>query len=316
LKVICTGAAGFIGSHLVDALLAQDYEVIGIDNFSKGTENNIKHIKSDKFQLIAKDIKTLPDSIFEGVDAIFHIASNADTFKSIEDSSFDLNETFLSTFYMLEIARVNKIKNFIFSSSSTVYGDHGNMSLLESSGPLLPLSHYGAAKLASEAFISSFAENYGMHTLIIRFPNVIGPRMTHGALWNFIRQLKENPKKLEVLGDGSQCKPYIHVKDLIDAIIFLWFNSAKKVNVFNVAPYDKSKTKLKDMAEWVAKEFNCNNIQYGANPTGYVGDINTFSFNVDKLQKLGFIVDRSSDDAVRKTIKECINDNRTSKNKQ
>ena len=304
MKVIVTGCSGFIGSHLVENLLNRKYEVIGID---KSSNKRIEKLLGNKF--IKKNILKLafPESdIFKDTDAIFHLASNSDTMNSTEGSKLDIDDTFKTTIEMLNIAEVFNIKQFVYASSSTIYGNTGTYAVTENWGPLKPVSHYGAAKLASEAFISSYAENNEMRTWILRFPNVVGPHMTHGAIYNFIKQLKKE-KKLDVLGNGTQTKPYIYVKDLIDAILYIWMNSAMKVNVYNIAPTNGTSTKLKDIAEWCAKEFNCYNISYGTEPIGYKGDINTYRFNTEKLEKLGFTISLSSDDAVKKAIRECIN---------
>jgi len=312
MKVIVTGHAGFIGSHLCDDLLKRDYEVIGIDNFSNGKEKNIKHLHKNKnFTSIKGDImKRLPgeeEKIFENVDAIFHFAANSDIQKSSKDPSIDFRNTFHITVQMLDYCRKYNIKNFIFSSTSAIYGDTNNMKVPENHGPLIPQSHYGAAKLSAEAFISSYAENFGIKSWIIRFPNVCGSRMTHGAIYDFIKQLqsqKDLVKNLNVLGDGKQCKPYIHVSELINAIIYIWLSSARKVNIYNVAP--ETQTTVADIAKWCGDAFGEVNIKFEDKPIGWTGDIAKFQYNTSRLQKLGFELKMTSDEAVKTSIHELI----------
>jgi len=315
MKCIVTGAAGFIGSHLVDELIKRDYSVIGIDDLSLGNLKNLAHLinpKHPRFTFIQQDITKLSyveNEYLKESDVIFHFAANSDISKSHKNPRIDFDRTFKTTYDMLCVADIYKIKQFVFASTSAIYGDTGSLQVQENHGPLMPVSHYGAAKLASESFISSFVHNYDIRAWIIRFPNVVGSRMTHGALYDFIERLKKDSTQLEVLGNGTQHKPYIHVKDLIDAIMYSWISSSRRVNVYNVAPMDNSTTTIKNMAEWCAAEFNCNTIRYGTEDIGWVGDLNTFKYNTDKLHKLGFDLDLSSDNAVKKAIKELMNAN-------
>jgi len=302
MRIIVTGGAGYIGTHLIEELLKRNYQVLCVDNLSNSSAKKIKRfLNHENFSFLKKHCCSLDkkDTIFDGVDAIFHLASNCDPEKSVEKGpDYDLSNTFLSTFHMLEIARMHKIKDFIFASSSTIYGD-ANVKLTENYGPCIPVSHYGAGKLASEAFINSYAENFDMRTYIIRFPNVCGNKMTHGVITNLIKQMKDKSEKLKIYGTGVQSKPYIHVNELIEAIMFIWFNSARRKNIYNVGP--ETQTMLIDIAKWVMQEYKEVDIEYV--PT-YVGDISKYEFNIEKLRKLGFNVKLSSDDAVRRAIKE------------
>jgi len=300
MKVIVTGGCGYVGSHLIEDLFNRDYTIINIDN---GTPKNIKkYLSNERFHYLNENISELNESykVFKDCDAIFHLASNADPECSINGSETDINNNFMLTIKMLEIARVNKIKDFIFASSSAVYGNSNHL-LSENMGPLIPASHYGAGKLASEAFICSYAENYGIRAHILRFSNICGGRMTHGVIHKFIKSLKEKNHKLEIYGDGKQCKPYIHVSELIQAIIYIWMNTANKVNIYNIAP--DTQTTLNDIAKWAMQEFGDTEIKYV--PT-YIGDILKYQFNTEKLKKLGFEVKMTSDEAVKKAIKELL----------
>jgi len=171
----------------------------------------------------------------------------------------------------------------------------------ETFGPLFPASHYGASKLASEAYIASFCENYGMQAWITRFPNVVGERATHGAIFDFIRKLKKNPNELEVLGNGEQIKPYLYVKDLINAILFTFENTNEKINFYNLGV--ETRTKVKEIATMVIEEMKVNaKIRFTGGDRGWVGDVPEFNYNVDKIHALGWKAEISSNEAVKKSI--------------
>jgi UDP-glucose 4-epimerase len=168
--------------------------------------------------------------------------------------------------------------------------------------PLFPVSHYGASKLASEAYISSFCENYGMQAWITRFPNVVGERSTHGVIRDFIQKLKKTPDTLEVLGNGEQNKPYLYVKDLIEAILYIFENSKDKINFYNLGV--ETRTKVKNIAQMVIKEMCLNaKIQYTGGDRGWIGDVPEFNYNLDKIHSLGWCAENTSDEAVLKAVK-------------
>ncbi len=303
MKVLVTGGAGFIGSHLSDLLLEKGHSVAVIDNLSLGREENIRHnFANPDFKFYKEnvlDAETISRIFKEGLfDAVFHMAANSDIAKSFYNPDVDLNDTFLTTYHILNHMKENNIKSIVFASSSAVYGETQSP-IGEDFGPLMPVSHYGAGKLASEAFISSFAENYGFKVWIARFPNVVGERATHGVIFDFINKLRKNPCELEVLGDGNQIKPYMYVKDLVDALVFIWENSSNKLNCFNIGV--DTATKVSTIARIVTEEMGISpKILYTGGDRGWIGDVPKFNYCLDKIKKLGWEAKITSDEAVRK----------------
>ena len=309
MNILITGGAGFIGSHLCDELLKEGNNVTAVDNLSCGNENNLYSAKkSDGFDFINTDIcnKQSLFNIFSSkkFDVVFHLAANSDIALSSENPDIDFNNTFLTTYNVLNAMKEFNVKNIVFASTSAIYGDLKE-EITEKSAPLFPVSHYGASKLASEAFISSFCENCAIKAWIIRFPNVVGERATHGVIFDFINKLKKNPNELEVLGDGNQNKPYIYVKDLIEAILFVWKNTNEKINYFNIGI--DSSTTVKEIAEIVIKEMKLNaQIKYTGGKSGWVGDVPQFRYNAEKIHKLGWCAKYTSTEAIQKAVKNIL----------
>ena len=305
MKILITGGAGFIGSHLADKLLEENNEITVFDNLSLGRLENIETaIKNPDFKFIQGDIlnkKELFDVFKNGdFDVVFHMAANSDIAKSHKNPDVDFDNTLSTTYNVLLAMKEYNVKNIVFASTSAIYGE-ANVSVGEDFGPLFPISHYGASKLASEAYISSFCENYGFKAWITRFPNVVGERATHGAIYDFINKLRKNPNELEVLGDGTQIKPYLYVKDLVEAIILVWKNTNEKINYFNLGV--ESRTTVKKMAEMVIEEMNLEaKIKYTGGSRGWIGDVPQFSYSLDKIHSLGWSAKVTSDEAVRKSI--------------
>ena len=258
MNILITGGAGFIGSHLCDVLLEGGINNVTVfDNLSLGRLSNIKHLENNpQFRFVLGDIldHSSLSELFStsNFDIVFHLAANSDIAVSHSKPQVDLESTFLTTFRVLDMMRIHNVKKVVFASTSAIYGDPANNKLTEDFGPLLPVSHYGAGKLASEAFISSFAENYDLKAWIVRFPNVVGERATHGAIFDFIRKAQSNQQDLEVLGDGQQNKPYVYVKDLVNALVFVWQNTDEKINLYNVGV--GSRTKVSRIAGIVLEE--------------------------------------------------------------
>ncbi len=305
-NILITGGAGFIGSHLTDSLLMEGYNVTVIDNLSLGRLTNLLNAQNNqRFKFIKGDIldKELLFNIFnEGnFDTVFHMAANSDIAKSHVNPDVDFNNTLTTTYNVLLAMKEYNVKNIVFASTSAIYGDTG-VSVSEDFGPLFPISHYGASKLASEAYISSFCENYGFKAWITRFPNVVGERATHGAIYDFIKKLKKNPNELEVLGNGTQIKPYLYVKDLVEAILLIWKSTNEKINYFNLGV--ETRTTVKEIAEMVIDEMGLNAvIKYTGGNRGWVGDVPTFSYSLDKIHALGWNPKVTSNEAVRKSIR-------------
>lgn len=305
MKVLVTGGAGFIGSHLVDRLLIEGHSVMAVDNLSLGRMTNLDSAqKNQRFEFVEEDLLHLDRyfSLFErfSPDIVFHLAANSDIARSHDDPGIDFDNTFKTTWNTLLALKKYKVKNLVFASTSAIYGD-STQKLTENFGPLFPASHYGAAKLASEAFIASFCENYAIRAWIPRFPNVVGERSTHGVIRDFIKKLKKNPNELEVLGNGEQFKPYLYVKDLVDALLFIWKNANEKINYYNIGV--DSRTKVKDIARMVIEAMGLHSsIRYTGGNRGWIGDVPEFNYNLDKIHTLGWKAKNSSNDAVQKAI--------------
>lgn len=306
MNILVTGGAGFIGSHLVDYLLKDNHKVVVIDNLSLGREDNIKHnFNNENFKFYNENLLNLDKikEIFakENFETVFHLAANSDIARSHSNPNVDLDNTFMTTYNVLLAMKEFNVKNIIFASTSAIYGETIEL-LTENFGPLFPVSHYGASKLASEAFISSFAENYGLKVWITRFPNVVGERATHGVIFDFINRLKENSNELTVLGDGMQYKPYLYVKDLVEAILFIWKNTDNKLNFYNLGV--DSRTRVKEIAQMVIEEMELKSeVKYTGGDRGWIGDVPEFNYNLDKIHSLGWSAKITSNEAVRKSIK-------------
>ena len=309
MNILVTGGAGFIGSHLCDSLLLDNNKLTVIDNLSLGSKKNIKHLFDNKnFRFIKKDLLELEElkKIFASGDfeMVYHLAANSDIQKGGDDPRVDFNLTFNTTFNVLQCMREFKVRKLFFASTSAIYGDTSE-ELIEDFGPLLPVSNYGASKLASEAFISAFSSNYNIQTWIIRFPNVVGERFTHGVIFDFINKLKLEPKSLTVLGNGEQIKPYLYVKDLIDGILFVCKNSTDQYNVYNLGV--DSRTKVKEIAKMVIEEMGLfSKIKYTGGDRGWLGDVPEFRYNLSKIHDLGWFAKYSSNEAVRLAIKRVL----------
>jgi UDP-glucose 4-epimerase len=309
---LITGAAGFIGSHLTDKLLAQGCRVFGVDNMVLGKRGNITAaLKSPNFIFQELDVNDL--SAFRGflqantksqpLDAVWHMAANSDIQAGGNDPDIDLQRTFLTTYNTLKLAQEFKIPQFIFASTSAIYGELGG-ALTELSGPLHPISNYGAMKLASEGVITAALERFLKQAWIYRFPNVVGSRATHGAIYDFLKKLKKNPAELEVLGDGSQEKPYLHVSELIDAMVFLHEKQQNRLNVFNIAP-DGSASTVRFMAEATVRLAAPGaKIRYTGGTKGWVGDVAKFQYSIEKLKAAGWKPRLTSNETVELAIKE------------
>jgi UDP-glucose 4-epimerase len=308
-----TGVAGFIGSQLADSLLEAGEIVSGADDFSLGSPNHLERARrSSRFLFFERDLSGLEQtsecvksaSLWKSTpDIIWHLAANSDIPAGVEDASLDFKRTLQTTFAVIEAARVAGVKKIAFASTSAVYGEHDQV-LSEDLGPLLPISNYGATKLASEALLSAAAESILDNIWIFRFPNVVGPRATHGAIYDFIGRLAEKPNSLMVLGDGSQTKPYLHVTELIDAMKYIVDHSHARRNVFNIGA-DGGGTNVAFIAQQVIARVRPGTpISYTGGPRGWVGDVPRFRYCTKRLARLGWKPRLSSDQAVIRAINE------------
>ena len=237
---------------------------------------------------------------------MWHLAANSDIPAGIADANVDLRDTFLTTFNTLEIMQERGCRRLAFASSSAIYGDLGDTELREDTGPLLPISNYGAMKLASEGAISAAAEKFLDVALIFRFPNVVGVPATHGVILDFIRRLREDPTHLDVLGDGTQQKAYLHVSDLVDAMMTIQRLNTRKLDVFNIGPVDDGVTVRRIAEETVAASFPTAQLAFGTGNKGWVGDVPRFRYSIAKLQALGWQPTLDSLGAVRRAISEIV----------
>jgi UDP-glucose 4-epimerase len=311
---IIAGGAGFIGCNLLPLLAAEDRQLVVLDNLCRGREEYLDtagKVTGDRifFQKVDLSDRSATLEAFKlaqkygNIDEVWHLAANSDIPAGVLDANVDMRDTFMTTFSLLEAMKALKISKIHFASSSAIYGDLGGAVLHEDIGPLLPISNYGAMKLASEALISAAAESYIERANIFRFPNVVGAPATHGVILDFINKLKNNLTQLDVLGDGTQQKAYLHVSDLISAMIHIRNNdSLPKVFPINIGPVDDGVT-VRFIAESVIERVNpLATINYGQGNKGWVGDVPKFRYSVEKLNQLGWSPCRDSADAVRYSI--------------
>ncbi|MGC8934939.1 MAG: NAD-dependent epimerase/dehydratase family protein [Thermoproteota archaeon] len=311
-KVIVTGGAGFIGSHLVERLLEFCDEVVVLDNFSSGKMENLKDVKSSgKLKVIRLDLlesKEINDKI-AGADVVFHIAANPEV--RISEPKVHLEQNVLVTYNILEAMRKTDVKKIVFTSSSTVYGEAKKIPTPEDYGPLEPISMYGAAKLASESLISGYSHTYGIIGFIFRFANVVGKRANHGVIYDFIQKLRKNRKELEILGDGTQRKSYIHVSDCLDAIFHVLDKESSKYCVYNIGNLDS--VSVSEIADIVIEEMKLKNVKKKftggvEGGRGWIGDVKHMQLDVSKLTSLGWKPKLSSKEAVRRACRELLED--------
>ncbi|MCH3909286.1 MAG: GDP-mannose 4,6-dehydratase [Bacilli bacterium] len=301
------GGAGFIGSHLCDSLLNRGENVVCIDNLMRGTLSNVNEAsKNSKFVFINHDANDQPflESVIKQyhIDFIYHLAANSDIQASAGDPSIEFECTCSTTWHVLSAMRNTGVKNLFFASTSALYGKMMPGHPFNEQSPMNPISYYGSAKMASEAFISAFSYMNDLNVLVFRFPNVIGKRLTHGVIFDFISRLKKDPSKLVVLGNGTQTKPYIYADDLIKAILLL-APTNKGRNIYEIGV--DGATSVKFIAENVVKEMGLSEceIVYGKDNVGWKGDVPIFAYDYDKIKQTGWRPSMTSDEAVLATIR-------------
>ena len=309
MNILVTGGAGFIGSHLCDSLLSREHIITVVDNLVLGKKENISHLlKRNDFKFIEEDLLNLEKLkvIFQvgKFEMVYHLAANSDIQKGGNNPEVDYNLTFNTTFMILQCMREFKVYKLFFASTSAIYGETLK-NLTEDFGPLLPVSNYGASKLASEAFISSFSSSYNIQTWIARFPNVVGERFTHGVIFDFISRLRINPKVLTVLGNGQQNKPYMYVKDLIEGILFVCENTTERYNVYNLG--SETRTKVFEIAQMVIEEMHLEaKIEFTGGDRGWIGDVPEFKYDLSKIHNLGWNAKYNSNDSVKLAIQKIL----------
>jgi len=316
MKILVTGGAGFIGSHLVDALVARKAEVVVLDNLSTGRMKNLRQSTAKpKFKFIKGDLKKYGEwkEVLSGVSLVYHLAANPEVRVGEVEPTVHFEENLVATFKLLEAMRKSGgTKNIVFASTSTVYGEASQLPTREDYGPLLPISTYGASKLGCESLISSYAYTHGMRSLILRLGNCVGSRAGHGVIVDFIEKLKSNPKSIEILGDGSQKKSYIHIEDCIEATLLAadnFLRSGRRVELYNLSSSDQ--ISVKQIAEIVVEEMGLSGVRMNFaggvdGGRGWLGDVKVMHLSIEKLLKLGWKPKRNSEEAVRAATKELL----------
>ncbi|MBS7804513.1 NAD-dependent epimerase/dehydratase family protein [Rhizobiales bacterium TNE-4] len=313
MSILIAGGAGFVGVNLVRVLASMKQVLLVYDNESRGNRELLPNSSNIHFRKVdLNDIATLRSLVkrdqqnYGDITEIWHLAANSDIPAGIADITVDLNNTFLSTVNLLRLAEEFKIVKFLFASSSAIYGDLKGAELREEIGPLLPISNYGAMKLASEALLSAAFEKFLKRLCIFRFPNVIGIPATHGVIFDFVNRLKSNPSELHVLGDGSQQKAYMHVDDLVEAMLFIRDEDTNPLSLFNIGPSDQGVT-VRYIAEETARIFGSRpSIHFGEGNKGWIGDVPKFNYSTEKLKLLGWTPRLSSTEAVKKSVKQIV----------
>ncbi len=308
------GGAGFIGSHMVHRLLRQeDAQVVVYDNFSSGRAWHLP--ESARLCVIHQDMKDLPalTTAISGCDVVFHFASNPDIAKAATQPDIDFWEGTYLTQNLLEAMRLASVQHLIYASGSGVYGETGEHAVSESGTPLLPISTYGASKLACEALICSYSHMFGIRAAAFRFANVVGPRQTHGVAYDFIRRLLKDPTRLEILGDGQQSKSYIHVEDVLNALLMIKDQGLPGFDCFNVATEDY--LTVQQIAELVTDRLGFTGVDFTfmGGRRGWKGDVPVVRFNSNKIRHKGWANQRTSVQAMTDAIDSMICDARSGK---
>jgi len=301
-----SGGAGFIGSHLTRRLLASAgvEKIVIYDNFSSGTRGHLQEISGDpRLRIVEGDLKDLArlTAAMSGCDTVFHLAANPDIAKAVTQPDIDFWEGTYLAQNVLEAIRVNGVGRLLYTSGSGVYGENASVAFAESHGPCLPISTYGASKLACEALIGAYCHMFGLTARAFRFANVVGPRQTHGVGYDFVRRLRQDPARLRILGDGSQSKSYIYVEDILNAVFLANECCMARFDVFNVATGDYITVReIADLAVQVCG-LPPGNVQYEftGGDRGWKGDVPVVRFDCSKIKSLGWSCQRSSAAAVR-----------------
>ncbi|CAN5372078.1 NAD-dependent epimerase/dehydratase family protein [soil metagenome] len=304
VRVIVTGCAGFIGSTLVDRLLAADYEVVGIDDFSTGQRRFLDSASGHpNFRLIEGTLADRPKLVewFSGAQFVFHLAANADVRFGTDHPAKDLEQNTIVTFNILEAMRANGIRRIAFSSTGSVYGEAKVFPTPEDGPFPVQTSLYGASKLAGEGLISAYCEGFDFQAYIFRFVSILGERYSHGHVFDFAKQLRKNPHELHVLGDGKQRKSYLYVQDCIDAILTAIDTATDKVNLFNLGAPDYCE--LNQSIGWICEALNVKpRLVYGGGARGWIGDNPMIFLDTARIRALGWKPALSIEQGVKRTV--------------
>jgi UDP-glucose 4-epimerase len=304
---VVTGGAGFIGSHLVDTLVAEGNEVVVIDSLCAGRRDTIaRHIDSCAIRFVQADLLSdgWQDAI-KGADRLFHLAADPDVRQSAANPEPTLQNNIMATYRILEAMRHGNIPEIVFTSTSTVYGDARVIPTPEDYAPLLPISVYGASKLACEALISAYCYSFGMKSWIYRFANIVGERSGHGVITDFIRKLKDNPAELDILGDGKQVKSYLDVHECVAAMLFA-LRAREAVNIFNIGSEDW--IDVRSIAEIVAEEMHLPEVKFRftGGERGWVGDVPKMQLSLERIKSRRWKPQLGSRESVRLAARDLV----------
>jgi UDP-glucose 4-epimerase len=308
-KFIITGCAGFVGSNFTDLLLSYGHIVIGIDNFSTGKKKYLDNaLKNKNFQFHEVDLldkKTL-NKVIREADFVVHFAANADVRFGLDHPHKDLEQNTIATFNLLEAMRLNGLSNIIFSSTGSIYGDAKVIPTPENCEFPIQTSLYGASKLACESLIQAYIEGYKFTGWIFRFVSVLGPRYSHGHVLDFVKQLKKNPLKLHILGDGNQLKSYIHIEDCLSGIIAVIDNELSKNQIFNIGT--DSVCSVTQSALWISEQLGLKpEITYAGGSHGWIGDNKHIHLNTEKIKTFNWKYEKSIEYSVKDTVRYLLN---------
>jgi len=316
MRIVVTGGAGFVGSHLVDKLRTQGNHIIVIDNLSSGrTENLSQWFGDPMFDFVRADLKEPANwtDVFKDIDAVYHYAANPEVRVSVTNPEIHYRENLESTFNVLEACRRKSVPLLAFASTSTVYGEPKVMPTPEDYMPLEPINIYGAVKLACEVLIQTYTRLYPMRSVVLRYANIIGPRSTHGVISDFISKLKADRDQLEILGDGTQTKSYLYIEDAIEATLRigrLFEREEGSYDVYNVGSEDQAN--VKEIADDVVCGMGLENVEYVFRPAtidgrGWPGDAKTMFLDISKIKnRTGWRPKHSSRQAVARTVRELL----------
>ena len=309
MSILVTGGAGFIGSNLVKALITDGRETQVLDNLSSGRMESLERVRRNaKFSFQKQDLLNKESlAIPQGCKSIFHLAANPEVRVGFSSPELHFTQNVVTTFNLLEAARKGDAETIAFASTSTVYGDARTVPTPEDYAPMEPISMYGASKLACESIITSYAHNYGIRAIIFRLANIIGPDSNHGVIYDFTNKLVKDPSRLEVLGDGTQNKSYLHISDCVSAILAAHERAREKVNVYNVGSQDQ--VRVTQIAKAVIDAMKSPNTRIELtggvdNGRGWKGDVKNMLLDVTRISELGWRPRYSSLEAVKLTANE------------
>lgn len=314
-RYFIVGGAGFIGSHFVDRLLKESSiaAVTIYDNFSSGREQHCHQHRDDpRFHVVRGDVKDLHalSAAMRGHEVVIHLASNPDIARSATEPDIDFREGTSLSQNVLEAMRLTGTMKILYASGSGVYGDLGQYETEEDFGPLIPISTYGASKLAGEALISSYVHMFDLTGCAFRFGNVVGPRQTHGVGFDFLRQLINNPRKLHILGDGTQSKSYVHVRDIMEAVLLAASRATNNFSVYNVATGDYiTVSEIAELAvECAGLDLRRVEFEFTGGNRGWKGDVPIVRLNTDRIRSLGWCCNSGTRQALRDSMQAMLPD--------